>query len=89
MEMRPILALLGLLASASLLAQAYTWVDKDGVTHYSDRPQEGAEQVDLAGYSRNTGTQIYRPTKPQKMQGHSSIKAWPLRPQARKKPCGT
>jgi len=60
MEMRPILALLGLLASASLLAQAYTWVDKDGVTHYSDRPQEGAEQVDLAGYSRNTGTQIYR-----------------------------
>ena len=60
MEMRPILVLLGLLASASVLAQAYTWVDEDGVTHYSDRPEEGAEQVDLAGYSRNTGTQIYR-----------------------------
>ena len=60
MDTRPILVLLGLLAATSVLAQAYTWVDEDGVTHYSDRPEEGAEQVDLAGYSRNTGTQIYR-----------------------------
>ena len=60
MVTRPILVLLGLLAATSVLAQAYTWVDEDGVTHYSDRPKEGAEQVDLAGYSRNTGTQIYR-----------------------------
>jgi len=60
MEIRPILVLLGLLASASVLAQAYTWVDEEGVTHYSDRPEEGAKQVDLSGYSRNTGAQIYR-----------------------------
>jgi hypothetical protein len=25
----------------------YRWVDEDGVVHYSDRPQEGAEQIDL------------------------------------------
>jgi len=60
METRPILVLLGLLAATSVLAQAYTWVDEDGVTHYSDRPQEGAKQINLAGYSRNTGVQFYR-----------------------------
>jgi hypothetical protein len=59
MEIRPTLALLGLLASASVLAQAYTWVDEEGVTHYSDRPQEGATQINLSEYSRNTGAQVY------------------------------
>ena len=60
METRSILVLLGLLASATALAQAYTWVDEEGVTHYSDRPQEGAEQVNLSEYSRKTGAQLYR-----------------------------
>ena len=59
METRPILVLLGLLASATALAQAYTWVDDEGVTNYSDRPQEGATQVNLSEYSRNTGAQLY------------------------------
>ena len=60
METRSILVLLGLLASATAFAQAYTWVDEEGVTHYSDRPQEGAQQVNLSEYSRNTGAQLYR-----------------------------
>jgi hypothetical protein len=29
------------------MAQAYKWVDDDGVVHYSDRPREGAERVVL------------------------------------------
>ena len=29
------------------MAQAYKWVDADGVVHYSDRPREGAETVVL------------------------------------------
>ena len=29
------------------MAQAYRWVDEDGVVHYSDRPREGAEQIVL------------------------------------------
>ncbi len=29
------------------MAQAYRWVDQDGIVHYSDRPQEGAEQIQL------------------------------------------
>jgi hypothetical protein len=61
METRQILALLGLLATASVFAQAYKWVDAEGVTHYSDRPQEGAERVELSEYSRNTGARLYTP----------------------------
>jgi hypothetical protein len=40
-----------LLAAAlceSALAEVYKWVDKDGVTHYSDRPQPGSEKIVVA-----------------------------------------
>ncbi len=60
METRPIFVLIGLLAAVSVFAQAYTWVDEDGITHYSDRPVEGAERVQLPEYSRNTGVRLYR-----------------------------
>jgi hypothetical protein len=36
-----------LLAASVALAQAYRWVDENGVVHYSDRPQAGAEEVEL------------------------------------------
>ena len=49
METRPIIILLGLLAVNGVLADAYRWVDEDGVVHFSDRPQPGAEKVHLAG----------------------------------------
>jgi hypothetical protein len=35
------------LATGVALAQAYRWVDENGVVHYSDRPQRGAEEVEL------------------------------------------
>jgi hypothetical protein len=60
MESRLLFVLVGLLAAASVLAQAYRWVDEDGVTHYTDRPVEGAEQVDLSEYSQDTGARLYR-----------------------------
>ena len=48
MEIRPIFALLGLLATTGVLAEeAYTWTDEDGVVHYSDRPQPGAKEIIL------------------------------------------
>lgn len=48
MDSRSILLVLGLLAATAAMAQeAYRWVDEDGVVHYSDRPREGAEQVQL------------------------------------------
>jgi hypothetical protein len=51
METRPIIILLGLLAANGVLADAYRWVDENGVVHFSDRPQPGAERIDLAGSS--------------------------------------
>ena len=55
MQLRIIVILLGLLASSSALAQAYTWTDEDGIVHYSDRPQPGATEVDLGKYSAPQG----------------------------------
>ncbi|MFO1426881.1 MAG: DUF4124 domain-containing protein [Steroidobacteraceae bacterium] len=42
----PAVALAGLAALAAA-AGTYRWVDKDGTVHYSDRPQPGAEKVQL------------------------------------------
>jgi hypothetical protein len=36
-----------LLAASLALAQAYRWVDENGVVHYSDQPHPGAEEVEL------------------------------------------
>lgn len=36
-----------MLACSAVLAQAYRWVDEDGVVHFSDRPHPGAEQIVL------------------------------------------
>lgn len=59
METRAIIAVCSLLAASLALAEgAYRWVDEDGVVHYSDVPREGADYVDLAGYSRPTGARI-------------------------------
>ena len=63
MERRPIFALAGLLAASLALADgAYRWVDEDGVVHYSDVPEEGAEIVNISEYSRTTGVRISSPT---------------------------
>lgn len=47
MQKRIFVAVLSLCAAGLAFAQAYKWVDEDGVVHYSDRPQPGAEVVDL------------------------------------------
>ncbi len=47
MRLRPIFILLGLFAANGVLAQAYTWVDEEGVVHYSDRPEPGSKRIDL------------------------------------------
>ena len=48
MELRAVFTLLCLLAAGAAGAQeAYRWVDEDGVVHYSDRPREGAETIEL------------------------------------------
>ena len=61
METRSIFVLIGLLLATSVFAQAYRWVDEDGVVHFSDVPREGAEEIDLAGLSRATGARVFTP----------------------------
>lgn len=41
------LIVLGILLAAAASATTYKWVDRNGVTHYSDRPQPGAEIIEL------------------------------------------
>ena len=54
MEIRTILALLGLLlAPLATAGEAYVWTDDEGVVHYSDRPVPGARRIQLA--EPNTG----------------------------------
>ena len=52
MHIRPIFVLLGIVAGAAALADAYTWTDEDGVVHYSDRPEPGAKRIDLGEATR-------------------------------------
>jgi hypothetical protein len=51
MKQLSLLALLALCLTAQ--AAVYKWVDKDGKVHYSDKPQENAEVVDLKETSTN------------------------------------
>ena len=44
---RTFIAFITILAAGVVMAQAYRWVDDNGVVHYSDRPQEGAERIEL------------------------------------------
>jgi hypothetical protein len=44
---RTIFAFLTMLAAGAILAQAYKWMDEDGIVHYSDRPQKGAVEMQL------------------------------------------
>ena len=60
MVLRTVLVLAGLLVATSVLAEAYKWVDEEGVTHYSDVPREGAELIELSEYTRTTGARLYR-----------------------------
>jgi hypothetical protein len=60
MEKRPILLFVGLLAATAVFADAYKWVDENGVVTYSDRQQPGAERIDLGASSSRTSS--YSPT---------------------------
>ena len=52
MVMRTFIAFVAVLAAGAVMAQAYKWVDEDGVVHFSDTPVEGAERIDLPTESR-------------------------------------
>lgn len=43
----PLFSLLLFVASATPAAQAWRWVDQNGVVHYSDQPRPGAQMVQI------------------------------------------
>ena len=57
MQIRYLLAIATVFAAGAVFAQAYKWVDEDGVVHYSDRPEPGAEELELPRQPR-IGTAI-------------------------------
>jgi len=50
------------MAAGTVLAQAYRWVDENGIVHYSDRPREGAERIILPSDNRVTRRQQPNPS---------------------------
>jgi len=74
MELRSVFMLLCLVAAGTAAAQeAYRWVDEDGVVHYSDRPREGAEAIQLP--EPNVATiprRTQRPTGPDEADDEAS-----------------
>lgn len=61
MDKRAIFLVFGLFAASAAFAQAYRWVDEEGVVQYSDRPVPGAERVVLPK-SNTTTTRRYETT---------------------------
>jgi len=62
--MRTITSLIAVFAAGAVMAQAYTWVDEDGIVHYSDRPQEGATEIQLPADARPTRRFATAPSAP-------------------------
>lgn len=59
---RAIFLIIGLLAASAALSEAYRWVDENGIVHYSDRPEPGAELIILPEYSASRqGRRYQRP----------------------------
>lgn len=63
METRSIFVLLALLVAAGAFAEAYTWIDENGIVHYSDRPHPGAELVELGEFAATRPRPSTRPTR--------------------------
>lgn len=49
--------------AGAVFGQAYKWVDEDGIVHYSDRPHEGAERIQLPGSGRSTRSTYTPPAR--------------------------
>ena len=50
------------LASTAVASEVYKWVDEDGVVHYSDQPQPGAEKIEIGESNTFTGRRAQAPS---------------------------
>ena len=77
---RTIFTLVSIFAAGAILAQAYKWTDEDGIVHYSDRPQEGAEEIRLpSDRGRRQPAPVSMPGQPSVGAGESAREAEPFR----------
>jgi len=61
--MRQLAALLSMLIALSAgAAEMWRWKDADGVVHYSDRPVQGAERIEVLSSQKSTGE--FKPAVP-------------------------
>lgn len=75
-------ALSGLLMAPTVSSQvAYTWVDKDGVVHFSDTPSQGAKAISLPNLESSAPAPKVESTdlSPLKPKTHQNLK--PMRNQ--------
>lgn len=64
--MRKLVAFLSMcVALSATAAELWRWKDADGVTHYSDRPVQGAERIDVQMTHLGSGTSSPQPVAPQ------------------------
>ncbi len=62
MRMRIFIVVSILFVSGSVLAEAYRWVDEDGLVHYTDKPRPGAERIELPSDNRVASRDRYAPS---------------------------
>ena len=62
--------------AGAVFGQAYKWVDEDGIVHYSDRPHEGAERIELPTSTRSTRS-IATPTARTRTSARTTQQAEP------------
>ena len=82
MDKRSIFLAIGLLAASAVVADvAYRWVDENGVAHYSDRPRDGAELVELPA-ANTTSVRSYEQAPSEAAAASSDVGAAPVRYEA-------
>lgn len=73
---RTLITILTLVAAGAVYAQAYRWVDANGITHYADRPQPGAVRIELPK-SPGQRTIVTRPAPGKSAQPIRAVPAEP------------
>ena len=78
MLMRTIIALIAVLGASAAMAQAYTWVDEDGIVHYSDKPREGAVEIQLPRDTRPLRRTAPPPAAPEAQDDNATTASGPF-----------
>ena len=66
-----------LLTASAAMGQTYRWVDDEGIVHYSDRPEEGAELVVLPA-ANTTSVRRYQRAPTREIDTSPSATAAPI-----------